>query len=94
MKSGKDYKETLKYILPVAKKIIITSYNIPTQQGMAGVVSEKPEILNEIFEEIGFKNVQIIPDVKDAYQTLLSEEGNIVITGSLYLVSEVYRVRK
>ncbi|HLL61269.1 MAG TPA: Mur ligase family protein [Candidatus Nitrosocosmicus sp.] len=90
MKSGKDYKETLKHILPYAEEIVITSYNIPTKQGMAGVVSEDPEILKYKIVELGYENIRTIPDIKEAYKYILQKQNNVVITGSLYLVSEVY----
>ena len=37
---------------------------------------------------------QIIPNLKKAWETILKKEEPIVVTGSLYLVGEVFRLIK
>ncbi|MDO8497561.1 MAG: Mur ligase family protein [bacterium] len=88
-KRGKDYKPMLKYILPEAKKIIITSF-FNESQGLR-ILAEDPLVIAKILEKLHFKNYIIIPDTFSALEELYKDTSPIkVITGSLYLIGEVY----
>ena len=65
--------------------------------------SEEPSVignqLNRLksIESVGNKNfcsVQIIPDLKKAWENILTKKGPIVVTGSLYLIGEIFRLIK
>ena len=103
-KKGKDYKEMLKMIISLVgtSKIILTSF-LTENQDMINA-SEKPEVINDQLNQlnrsqsvksVGNKNfcsVPIIPDLKRAWDAILKEDGIIVVTGSLYLVGEIFRL--
>lgn len=87
-KKGKDYKNILRYLLPFASQIVITSF-FSKDQGV-NWLSEKPEVVGKKLEYLNFKNYAIIKSVKEAVVHVLKSKENVVITGSLYLLSEVY----
>jgi dihydrofolate synthase/folylpolyglutamate synthase len=85
-----------------ASKIILTSFLTKNQDMING--SEEPEVisnqLNQLnrpqpVKSVGNKNfcsVEIIPDLKKAWREILKEDGIIVVTGSLYLVGEIFKL--
>jgi len=93
-KKGKDYKEMLKMIISLVgtSKIILTSF-LTENQDMINA-SEDPEKIK--LDIIRYNRIQletkIIPDLKKAWSTVLKEDGIIVVTGSLYLVGEIFRL--
>ena len=99
-KKGKDYKEMLKMIISLVgtSKIILTSF-LTENQDMINA-SEKPEVINDQLNQLNRLNrlnqkkseIRIIPDLKKAWSTVLKEDGIIVVTGSLYLVGEIFRL--
>ncbi len=90
-KQGKDYPEILRMITPIAKKIIVTHFNPQTEKQGFVVKSEEVQNIAKIFEEIGYENYQVIEDSLQAYGQALVEVGEcVVVTGSLYLLSELY----
>ena len=94
-KKGKDYQEMLKIILArrslgeggIVSKIIITSF-FTKNQDMVNV----SEDINNIKNVIKNINFITIPDLKKAWKTILKEDGLIVVTGSLYLVGEIFKL--
>ncbi|MBN1168539.1 hypothetical protein JXA63_01475 [Candidatus Woesebacteria bacterium] len=90
-KRGKDYKNILRYIVPLADKIIITSFFNQTKfQGMS-VLSEDTKKIAQVLETIGHKKYEIFERSEDALKALIKSKNRVkVITGSLYLISEVY----
>ena len=91
-KSGKDYKEMLKIIVPFADSIILTGFHTENQDMVN--LSEKPSTVGQQLKKIGFKNFEINLSLKEAWQTILNKEEPIVVTGSLYLIGEIYRLIK
>lgn len=93
-KKGKDYKEMLKIIISLVgtSKIILTSFLTENQDIINA--SEKPKKIK--LDIIRYNRIQletkIIPDLKKAWSTVLKEDGIIVVTGSLYLVGEIFRL--
>ncbi len=87
--SSKDYRSMLELIMPLAKKIILTSFTLK-QDFMLG--SESCMILANILARQNFNNFQIIPDALKAFNTALREKEEIlVVTGSIYLLGEIYQ---
>ena len=90
-KKGKDYQNMLRYIVPLASKITITSFFVDNQDLIN--LSEKPKEIGRALEKLGFKNYKIIADSKKAFETILKEtKDTVVITGSLYLLGEIYKI--
>lgn len=91
-KSGKDYKKMLKVIIPWADSITLTSFFTENQDMIN--LSEKPTVIGQQLRKIGFNNFSIVPSNKKAWETVLNKKEPIVVTGSLYLVGEIYRLIK
>lgn len=91
-KKGKDYENTLRYLIPQAKKIIITDFFTNNQDYLH--FSEKPETIGGVLKRLGFSNTEIIHNCKKAVKETLKKDGDLVITGSLYLLSEIYSLIK
>lgn len=91
LKRGKDYKNILRYIVPLANNIIITAFFDQTKtQGMS-VLAEDPATISKILDHLNFKSYRIYQSSKEALTTLLQDKKEVgVITGSLYLLSEIY----
>lgn len=95
----KDKEGILAEILPLADKVVFTAPNYSR--------SAKPEHLKEISSGLGFFDVLITKDVKEALDTAYElvkkqeietlhlareKEPVIVVTGSLYLIGEVVEI--
>ena len=79
-------------------KIILTSFFTENQDMVNDSIDPKV-IGNQLnrLESVGNKNfcsVQIIPDLKKAWEYILKEKEIIVVTGSLYLVGEIFKLIK
>ncbi len=103
-KKGKDYQNMLKIIILKAAvgKIILTGF-FTENQDMRNASEEPREIgreLNRLNQSSQLNqdsdrvNYEIIPSLKKAWKTILSNKDPIVVTGSLYLVGEIYRILK
>ena len=57
-------------------------------------VSEKPVIVGQQLKKIGFDNFEINSSLKKAWENILNKQEPIVVTGSLYLIGEIYRLIK
>lgn len=92
-KKGKDYGKMLKFIVSLASKITITSFFVDSQDLIH--LSEKPEKIGKKLNVLGYKNHEAITDSKQAFKSVLKNSTNkIVITGSLYLLGEIYKILK
>jgi dihydrofolate synthase/folylpolyglutamate synthase len=90
-KKGKDYEYILKYIIPYASDIIVTSFE-NTNQGMGQLLSEKPEVIAKILEEMSYKTYTVVPHLSKALNLAVKSKHKIIITGSLYLIGEIYNL--
>lgn len=92
-KKGKDYKKMLNYIVPLASKITITSFFVDNQDLIH--LSEKPVVIANNLKQLNYENYQIKTLPEQAFKSAL-ETGReiIVVTGSLYLLGEIYRFIK
>ena len=87
-KRGKDYFSMLKDIVPLASKIIVARFFTASQDLIH--LSEKPEEIGKALQQLDFKNYQIVGNSKKALKTASKFDQDLVITGSLYLISEIY----
>lgn len=87
MKDTKEYQDIVPLLVPLAGRIITTSFD--TSQD-AKVRSMDPGKLGEALERAGAGHVSVIPDHDEAVAALLASPEKIcVITGSFYLLSRV-----
>jgi len=91
-KKRKDFIKMIKSIAPIANHIIITRF-IVTSQDMIQV-SEPIKNLIKIFKKINFSSFEIVYDNSQALNTAIKSGENVVITGSLYLLGEMYPLLK
>ncbi len=85
----KDFTLMLESIVPVASTITITTFG-NEKQGMH-VQSQSPEHIQDALLKMGFTNITTIANNKNAMQTVLEKSTlPVVITGSLYLLSDIY----
>jgi len=91
-KSGKDYKKMLKIIIPWADSITLTSFFTENQDMIN--LSEKPTVIGQQLKKIGFNNFTVIPSTQKAWEIILNKKEPIIVTGSLYLVGEIFRLIK
>jgi dihydrofolate synthase/folylpolyglutamate synthase len=91
-KQRKDFAKMIKLLVPLANNIIITSF-IVTSQDMVHL-SQPHQSLVKIFQKLNFSNFQTIPNQTLALKSALTSKKNIVVTGSLYLLGEIYPILK
>jgi folylpolyglutamate synthase/dihydropteroate synthase len=83
----------LKSIIPLASEITLTSFFVDNQDLVH--LSEKPEEIGRRLEIKRFRDYEIVADPKKAFQSVLkAKEKTIIVTGSLYLLGEIYRIIK
>jgi dihydrofolate synthase/folylpolyglutamate synthase len=89
MLENKNHTETLRHILPIADSLIVTEPDFRKKMSAESFAS----IVREIAEEIGSSvNLIVEPDWRAALDKLkqLIGEGDLgVVTGTLYLISDV-----
>lgn len=87
-KEGKDYKKMLDLVMPVAGEIIITDFDIGMDMAHK---SQDPEDIGQYLKSTGFNQVKIVKGPLNAYKALLESDCvELVVTGSLYLLSFIY----
>jgi dihydrofolate synthase / folylpolyglutamate synthase len=91
-KKGKDYQGILKTIIPWANSIVLTGFFTDNQDLIN--LSEKPTTIGKQLKELGFNNFMVISSNKKAWEIILHKKGPIVVTGSLYLIGEVFKLIK
>lgn len=82
-KKGKDYLKMLEIIRPHTNKIFATEFFKPQQDWVSFTMPA---------EQIDAD--QIIPDTTLAFKTALQKSDKLVVTGSLYLLSDIYKLLK
>lgn len=89
-KKGKDYRAILRYILPLAQKIIVTTFfNQTKSQGFVNI-AENPHTIARTISDLNFKDYCVCENSEKALKMLLRDKKTVgVITGSLYLLSEI-----
>lgn len=95
-KKGKNYQDMLKIIIlkTVVHKIILTSF-FTENQDMINASEEPDKIKSDIIRYNRIKlEIKTIPDLGKAWKFILKKKEPIVVTGSLYLIGEIYRLIK
>lgn len=85
----KDFKPMLELIIPIADKIVITSFKNDSQD--LKHESVKPKNILKILKGMEYVNATKISNHIKAYDQLLhsNSENDIIITGSFYLINEL-----
>ncbi len=87
-KQRKDFSKMIKMIIPFANQVILTRFKVVSDYMIQ--VSEKQSSLNKTFHNLSFSKFKYIPNKSEALNYVLSTKQPAVITGSLYLLSEIY----
>ncbi len=90
-KKGKNYQEMVEQIIPLAEKIIITSF---FKDGNGPQLSEDPQNLEPILLKNKFTHYQLIGPIDKALGIALSLKRPLIITGSLYFMADIYPLLK
>jgi dihydrofolate synthase/folylpolyglutamate synthase len=91
-KQRKDFPKMVKMIIPIANQIILTKFKVVSDYTIQ--FSQSQHSINKLFFSLGFTNYKNISDQSKALKTALNSKEPIVITGSLYLLSEIYPLLK
>lgn len=89
-KQGKDIQEMLRLIAPHASKVIISRFTNTTNDMIH--TSTDVEEVAAAARSAGIQQVQVVPRLEDALSSLEAAHETVVITGSLYLLGEVYKL--
>lgn len=89
-KKGKDYKKMLHLIIPFAQKVIITTIFSESQDLFH--FSTDPNIIKDELNHLGFMNITIIEKIKMVRDYIYNCKTDVVVTGSLYLLGDIYNV--
>lgn len=87
-KEDKDIQTILNLITPIASSIWLTTFSTHDQDFLPAPIT--PQLLKETLKKVGFTNSNIEEDPYMAYQKAIQEDKPLVITGSFYLVSQLY----
>ncbi|MFZ2206953.1 MAG: Mur ligase family protein [Microgenomates group bacterium] len=87
-KKGKDYKKMLRFIIPFARKIVITT--IFSEHQDLFHFSTDPKIIKDELTHLGFTNISIIEKIKKVKNFIYECKTDVVVTGSLYLLGDLY----
>ena len=87
IKESKDYESTIKFLLPITDKLILTSY-----EGFHGLPIPT-EDLKRSAKVTGFDNVSVESKPESALKMFLESEDSVcIVTGSFYLVSQMKQI--
>jgi dihydrofolate synthase/folylpolyglutamate synthase len=87
LKDGKDYETVVPLLVPLASRIITTSFH--TAQDLPADAMD-PEVLAEACRVAGMAQVQSFTDQHQAFQALLAAPETVcIMTGSFYLLSQI-----
>ncbi len=90
-KEGKDVKEMVKQIVPFAKKIVLTDFYDSTIDFVS--TSVDLQLLAELIRNEGFEDITIVSHSSDSIEKIIdnTEDELLVVTGSFYLISNIYK---
>ena len=92
-KNDKDYTKILRIIQPFARKIFITTFFIENMDLIR--FSQDPEEVVKSLRKLGFREFEVIGNNQLALEKSLQEDNDLIVTGSLYLLSDLYpRLKK
>ncbi|MCX6731286.1 MAG: Mur ligase family protein [Candidatus Roizmanbacteria bacterium] len=87
-KHGKEYMKMVRLMIPFAHKIIATT--IFSDNPDFGYLSTQTEEIRSALKLSGYNNVLTAKTKKEVIQLINKEDGDIIATGSLYLISDLY----
>ena len=88
-RKGKDFRNILTEILPVADHIFLTDFSLSNQENSSSSTDSKE--IASYFKKEKFSNFSIIENnQKEILATIKKGKKSIVLTGSLYLIGSVY----
>lgn len=87
-KKGKDFNQMLAQIIPFANKIFIAGFFVENQDLIH--LSQPPQDIVQALQKFGFTNYEVIDDNRKALKKALSQDQDLIITGSLYLLADIY----
>ncbi len=76
-------------LLPLAEKIYLTSFSNSQDRFSK---SHSPHLLAAYLDKCNFVHYKVMINSQQAWQAIQKEKLPIVITGSFYLVSEIYQL--
>ena len=90
-KSTKEFRPMLKVLLPIADSVIATTFDALAVGDMR-IEAQSPEHIAAALHEMGSSRHSSVPELKKAFfQALKKTQGRpLLVTGSLYLLSQVY----
>jgi dihydrofolate synthase/folylpolyglutamate synthase len=89
IKAKKNYRKMLELILPYADKIFITNFHV---EGADFIIKNVPcEEVAEALKSMNSNDYEIVDDPVEAVNMASRISNDIVVTGSLYLLSELYQ---
>lgn len=91
-KKGKDYIKMVKLIIPFAERIGITT--IFSTNPDFSHFSTDPEVIKERLVKDRFGNCEIVDGRKGMLSFIKKSKTDVIITGSLYLLGDVYTLLK
>ena len=89
-KNDKEHTKILKFIIPLAKKIIVTAIFSENQDLYH--FSADPSIIRDKLLKEGFVNVKVIRKIKEILDLIESSDTDVIVTGSLYLLGDIYKL--
>lgn len=88
-KEGKEIESMVNLIAPLAHDVIVTGFFNDKVDFLA--VSEAPSTVEAMFHEHGIQDTQVYEHAKDSVVEVPQlKESVVVITGSLYMIAEMY----
>lgn len=88
-KKGKNFKQMLKKIIPLADKILLTHFSTTGMDNNWSSIDNQE--ISKFLKSKNFKNFSIIENKKsEITKTIQESKKPVVITGSLYLISSTY----
>lgn len=93
IKHDKNFRGMLEKITGLAQKIYVTKFFTNKYDWVH--LSAETKVMAEGLNKLRFKDYEIVEDSREAFQKCLQENNDlIVITGSIYFISEIYPMIK
>lgn len=89
-KMDKDFTQMLKMIKKYTRTVFVTSFFMPKQDWVS--LSKEPQEIANQLKKLGFEDVKVIPDTKQAFEQAVEKSDKLIVTGSLYLLSDIYKI--
>lgn len=88
-KKGKDFKQMMNKIIPLADKILLTGFSTTGMDNYWNSIDNKE--ISEFLKSQKFKNFEIIDNKKTNLAKIIKQQKKpVIITGSLYLIGSIY----